>query len=386
MSTPDTRKMTNEAILLLAHGTPDVLSQMAEYLDKVTGGRPMSREVIEELQHRYAQIGLTETKPGLRDDLLPEGPPLTRWTLLQGRLLGKHLRRRVYVAMRNWHPFIAEVVEQMKADGVTHARVLCLAPQNSRTSTGLYRRALQQAVGDAFTLDFIAGWADEPDLALAFAERMWPVWAEACAVISQQLGEPTRVPILFTAHAVPCRTIMAQPVSAPSGNNPGSQRPVPADGIQDYGPAAAPDAYPVECKQTAMRIAALLAAVGLTDADWFFAFQSQGIAGAPWIGPTVPDTLAALAQAGHKGVVLQPVGFLCDHVEILYDIDIDFKQQAAELGLQLWRAASLNDSPTLTRALAAALQRPATRLDPNDIPAPPTRPGRSASRPEPVAA
>jgi ferrochelatase len=368
----------NEAILLLAHGTPDILSQMAEYLDKVTGGRPMSHEVIEELQHRYAEIGL-------RDEPLPEGPPLTKWTLLQGRMLSELLGKPVYVGMRNWHPFIADVVAQMVADGVTHARVLCLAPQNSRTSTGLYRRALMLAVGDQFPVDFIAGWADEPDLALAFAERMWPVWAEACAVTG------TRVPILFTAHAVPCRTIMSGSVSnSVSPSAPAVGAPVPENGIQNYGAVTAPDPYPVECKQTAMRIAEALRPVGLTEADWFFAFQSQGIAGAPWIGPTVPDTLAALAEAGYKGVVLQPVGFLCDHVEILYDIDIDFKQQAAELGLQLWRAGSLNDSPTLIRAVSAALERPATRLDPTPEPAParPASTGQSrpAAKPEPVAA
>ncbi len=343
------------AILLLAHGTPDKLSEMPEYLQKVTGGRPMPHEVIEELQHRYAQIGL-------REDPLPEGPPLTRWTLLQGRMLSDLLGQPVYVGMRNWHPYIADVVAQMKADGIQHARVLCLAPQNSRTSTGLYRRALMEAVGDSFTVDFIAGWADEPLLAQAFAERMWPAWAEACAVTG------TRVPILFTAHAVPCRTIMSSVPAAQVEQKPGG--PVPADGIQHYGTAQNPDPYPVECKQTALAIAAALRPVGLTDADWFFAFQSQGIAGAPWIGPTVPDTLKALADSGHKAVVLQPVGFLCDHVEILYDIDIDFKQQAADLGMQLTRAESLNDSPTLIRAIDHALHRPSTRLDPNAAPEP----------------
>ena len=330
------------AILLLAHGTPDVLSEMAAYLDKVTSGRPMSPEIIAELQHRYAEIGLRETP-------LPERPPLTRWTLRQAVLLEDEILQTVYVGMRNWHPYIADVVTQMKSDGVTHARVLCLAPQNSRTSTGLYRRALLEAVGDQFTIDFIAGWADEPLLALAFAERLWPVWAEACAATG------TRVPILFTAHAVPCRTIMSNVPSAQSEQKPGG--PVPADGIQHYGTAQKPDPYPVECKQTAMAIAAALRAVGLTDADWFFAFQSQGIAGAPWIGPTVPDTLKALAEAGHKAVVLQPVGFLCDHVEILYDIDIAFTQTAADLGLQLFRPASLNDSPTLIHALQHVLQQ-----------------------------
>jgi ferrochelatase len=362
------------AILLLAHGTPDKLSEMSEYLQNVTGGRPMPQAVVEELQHRYAQIGLTETKPGLGEDRLPEGPPLTYWTLLQARMLGELLssskhHQPVYVGMRNWHPTIADVVAQMKADGVEHARVLCLAPQNSRTSTGLYRRALMEAVGDSFTVDFIAGWADEPLLAQAFAERMWPVWAEACAATSAAAGKPIRVPILFTAHAVPCRTIMASvPAAAQPDAHPGA--PVPADGIQHYGTAQNPDPYPVECKQTAAAIAAALRPVGLTDADWFFAFQSQGIAGAPWIGPTVPDTLKALAESGHKAVVLQPVGFLCDHVEILYDIDIDFKQQAAALGMQLWRAESLNDSPTLIHAINNALHRHSTHLDPKAPPEP----------------
>jgi ferrochelatase len=346
------------AILLLAHGTPDRLSDMAAYLDKVTGGRPLSPAVVAELQHRYAQIGL-------RDDPLenrprPEDrPPLTRWTLRQAELLEEEACTTVYAAMRNWHPFIADVVAQMKADGVRHARVLCLAPQNSRTSTGLYRKALEGAIAttyedtptEALTFDFIAGWADEPLLAQAFAERLWPVWAEACAKASADAGKPVRVPILFTAHAVPCRTIMC---SAPA-SNPGvpsvatASSTAAVEGIQNYGPASAPDPYPVECKQTAAT--QLLAPVGLTERDWFFAFQSQGIAGAPWIGPTVPDTLKALASEGHKSIVLQPIGFLCDHVEILYDIDIDFKQQAAALGIELCRAESLNDSPTLIRAL-----------------------------------
>ncbi len=136
--------------------------------------------------------------------------------------------------------------------------------------------------------------------------------------------------------------------ASPSGR-PGA--PVPAEGIQNYGDRTTPDPYPVECKNTARAIAECLRPVGLTESGWFFAFQSQGVAGAPWIGPSVEDTLKAIAEQGYKGVVLQPVGFLCDHVEILYDIDIAFRETARELGLQLWRADSLNDSETLVRAL-----------------------------------
>lgn len=337
----------NAPILLLAHGTPDRLSEMAEYLRKVTNGRPMPEHVVEELQHRYAEIGL-------RDEPLPDGPPLTRWTLLQGRLLAEKLGRAVYVGMRNWHPYIADVVAQMKADGVRHAQVLCLAPQNSRTSTGLYRRALEAALretpGEPFTFEFIAGWADEPLLAQSFAERMWPAWAAACA----RAGK--RVPVLFTAHSVPCRTI--RPATSEEAARGSAARPggaPPSEGIQNYGVANAGDPYPIECKATAAAIAKCLAPVGMTDEDWIFAFQSQGVAGAPWIGPAVEDTLKALAEAGHTSVVMQPVGFLCDHVEILYDIDINFRDFGKELGLDVTRAESLNDSSTLIRGVQHVL-------------------------------
>ncbi|WP_255462495.1 ferrochelatase [Granulicella sp. WH15] len=326
--------MKPEAILLLAHGTPDTLGQMAEYLSKVTGGRQLPQSVVEELQHRYAEIGL-------RDEPLPEGPPLTHWTLEQTRLLRESLTIPVYVGMRNWQPYIADVVARMRSDGIHSFRAICLAPQNSRTSTGLYRRAATSAA-EGIEMEFISGWAEEPLLARAFADRLLPVWKEACAATG------TRVPVLFTAHSVPCRTLLPGTPSSTSDQPTRPTTPIPADGIQTYDATATPDPYPVECKQTAIRVAE---AAGLTDPDWYFAFQSQGIAGAPWIGPTVEETLKALAAEGYKGVVMQPIGFLCDHVEILYDIDIAFKATAKELGLDLWRAESLNASPILIEAL-----------------------------------
>jgi ferrochelatase len=317
--------MGKSAVLLLAHGTPDVLGEMAEYLSKVTGGRALPQEVVEELQHRYAQIGLRET-PGV------EAPPLTKWTMTQGHLLEQALDgEKVYVGMRNWHPYIADVIAQMRMDGVTHIKAVCLAPQNSRTSVGLYRRAVL-AAATGIEVEFVAGWAESPVLAEAFAERLRPVWAEACAEAGR------RVPVLFTAHSVPCRTIMTGEASV-AGARPGT----PAQ--------SSPDPYPVEAKCTAEMVADRMAAVGFGDNDWFFAFQSQGVSGGPWIGPTVEEILKAIKAEGHVGVVMQPVGFLCDHVEILYDIDIAFRETARELGLKLWRAESLNDSPVLVKAL-----------------------------------
>jgi ferrochelatase len=118
----------------------------------------------------------------------------------------------------------------------------------------------------------------------------------------------------------------------------------------------------VEAKRTAANVAALLAPVDLTAADWFFAFQSQGMSGATWIGPTVEDTLTALRQEGHSAVVIQPIGFLCDHVEILYDIDIGFRDFAAGIGVEVVRPQSLNDSPLLTAALADLARQGFARL------------------------
>jgi protoporphyrin/coproporphyrin ferrochelatase len=267
----------------------------------------------------------------LREVTGAEAPPLTKWTMTQGHLLEQMLGEKVYVGMRNWHPYIADVVAQMRMDGVTHIKAICLAPQNSRTSVGLYRRAVLAAAA-GLEVDFVAGWAESPLLAQAFAERLWPVWAEACAESGQ------RVPVLFTAHSVPCRTIMTGEASI-AGARPGTP-------MQE-----SPDPYPVEAKRTAQLVADRLAPVGFGSRDWYFAFQSQGVSGGSWIGPTVEETLKAIKEEGHVGVVMQPVGFLCDHVEILYDIDIAFREMASQLGLKLWRAESLNDSEVLVRAV-----------------------------------
>lgn len=316
-----------DAILLLAHGTPDVLSEMDAYLKLVTGGRGVPPHVVHELQERYAEIGLRE-EPTL------EGPHLTRWTLLQGRLLQERLGTPVYVGMRNWKPFISDVVEQMKADGLKKVRAICLAPQNSRTSVGLYRRALETAAAGAFEIDFVAGWSEHALLVRAFGETMR-------AAIEKARATGARIAVLFTAHSVPCRTIQA------------SAKPSEHHGMIL---ATEPDTYAIECKGTARHIAGELADI-LEEKDWFFCFQSQGLSGGPWIGPGVETLLQALKQEGYDHAVLQPVGFLCDHVEILYDIDIDFQRTAAEIGITISRAESLNDSPTLIAGLADLARR-----------------------------
>jgi ferrochelatase len=347
------------AVLLLAHGTPNVLGEMPAYLAKVTGGRALPPSVVAELQNRYEQIGLGETPA-------PEPPPLTRWTFAQSRLLEAALAAdghpmRVYAAMRNWHPFIPEVVAKMRADGITRILALCLAPQNSRTSTGLYRRDLTAAlVAEAARnpsaqkphLTFIESWSEEPSLIEAFAQRLIDTYPRACAESSAAAGTKAEsLPVLFTAHSVPCRTVQSSEAGKSSESNPFLSSRSAAEG-----PAFSPDPYPIEAKRTAALVFASAARRLPNLKKWFFAFQSQGFAGGPWIGPTVEDTLAAIAAEGHSAVVLQPIGFLSDHVEILYDIDIAFAQRARTLGLRLYRTVCLNDSPLLTEALLHVVQ------------------------------
>ena len=287
---------TKAAVLLLAHGSPGSVDEVPEFLRNVTNGRPVPVQVIEEVKHRYSSIGRS---------------PLTALTLKQGELLSGELGMPVYVGMRNWKPYIADIVASMEADQVSRAVVICLAPQNSRTSVGLYRAALGN--GLPFRFEFIDSWHDHPLLIKAFAEKLRGGRENA----SRELG--TELPAIFTAHSVPQRTI--------------------AEG----------DPYEKQSRETA---ALVVREVPLPPDAWRFAFQSQGMSGGTWLGPTVEDTILELRKAGYRGVFVQPIGFLCDHVEVLYDIDIGFRQFAEKEGMRLWRAESLNDSPLLIAALA----------------------------------
>ena len=317
--------MAKQAVLLLAHGTPETAEQIPEYLRNVVSGRPLPPSVIEEVQHRFTLVG---------------GSPLTEITMEQARLVQAELAAfgfpvPVYVGMRNWRPYIADVVRQMRADGIEEAAVICMAPQNSRTSVGLYRRAVE-AEAAGLRIDFTESWADHPLLAEAFAERLRTVERRLAA----ETGAP--VPVLFTAHSVPTRTV--QPPSEPQAG----PRLWPGQGV---------DPYAADARRTAELVAARVSEVP----RWWFAFQSQGASGGPWLGPAVEEMLQSIAAEGVKTLILQPIGFLCDHVEILYDVDRLFRDSAAELGIRLERPESLNASSLLVKAVAdvarAGLQR-----------------------------
>ena len=288
--------MSGTAVLLIAHGSPERVEDIPEFLQNISRGRPMPEAVVREVQHRYSLIGSS---------------PLTRITRQQAHSVARELGMPVYVGMRNWHPFIADALRQMTSDNVGRAVAVCLAPHNSRTSVGLYKEALASA-GAPFPIDFVEEWHDHPVLIEAFAEKLRAGWADAC----REQGES--VPVLFTAHSVPTRTV--------------------TEG----------DAYESQTRETAALVAAQAPEIG----GWSFAFQSQGMSGGEWLGPTVEDTIVKLREAGHTAVFVQPIGFVCDHVEILFDIDILFREFASERGVKLYRAESLNDSPMFARAVA----------------------------------
>jgi protoporphyrin/coproporphyrin ferrochelatase len=292
-NTPNSNK-PKDAVLLLAHGSPGSPDEVPEFLLHVTGGRGLPPKIVEEIKHRYGLIGHS---------------PLTALTYRQAALLAEQLQLPVYVGMRNWKPFIADTVRTMVTDGISRAAVICLAPQNSRTSVGLYRDAVMKNE-PSFAVEFVESWHNHPLLIKAFVEKL------RVARVNPNLHD---APVIFTAHSVPVRTL-------------------------EQG-----DPYDKQAKETAALVAA---AAGLREGQWRFAFQSQGAAGGPWAGPTVEEEIVEFKQAGYNRVLLQPVGFLADHVEVLYDIDVVFKEFAKQQGMELSRTESLNSSPFLIAALA----------------------------------
>jgi len=286
-----------QGVLLLAHGAPERLEDIASYLTLVRGGRPASPQIIDEVERRYQAIGGSS--------------PLLAWTRVQAEALERTLGIPVFFGMRNWHPFIRETMDRVRDAGLDRIAAIAMAPQFSELSVGLYIRRTEEARRDAGVTAEIR-WArsfhDEPLLIEAFAEKLEPVAA----------GRK----VLLTAHSVPEKSL--------SGGDP----------------------YDLETRATAAAVAARL---GL--ADWEFAYQSQGLTDDRWLGPTVESCLDRYAAGGIREVVVDPIGFVCDHVETLYDVDVVFHNYAAERGISLFRPEALNGSGKFTAALAEVAKR-----------------------------
>jgi ferrochelatase len=280
------------AVLLLAHGTPDSLDQMPEYLARVRGGRPPSPALLEEMGRNYAAIGGRS--------------PLTGVTRAQADALAGVLGdgTPVFVGMRNWHPFIAEAMAEAVKAGTRELLALPLAPQSSRASTGKYREAVKQALPPGVEARFVESWHLHPELVEAFAEKV-SAKSQGCDAF------------VFTAHSLPTRL------------------------LQDGDPYA---------EQVAATAAAVAQRAGL--GAYHLAWQSAGRTADEWLAPTLEQRLAELAAAGHRRVLVTPVGFVSDHTEILYDIDIQARRFAQERGLELARSESLNTAPRFIATLA----------------------------------
>jgi ferrochelatase len=278
-------------VFLLAYGTPESLDDVEPYFTHIRGGRKPSPEAVANLRERYRLVG---GRTPLKD--------LTFATAdkLQARLDAEAPGRyRVYVGMKHWHPFIAETMPHIAADGVRDVVALVLAPHYSRMSVGGYRRYVDEAnatLEQPLQMTFIERWHDHPGFRRLIADRIVAARAELPPDLRDQAL------ILFSAHSLPERIL--------SWNDP----------------------YPDELRESAAGIAGLL---GLT--DWRLCYQSAGMTGEPWLGPDILDYLEELHGEGVRAVVSAPFGFVADHLEVLWDIDREAQDKAAELGMELRR-------------------------------------------------
>jgi ferrochelatase len=297
-------------VLLMAYGGPDSLEDVEPYLLDIRGGRPTSPQLIEEVRERYQLIGG-------RSPLLD----LTRQqaTALEQALNINGSHFRTYVGMRHWRPYIRETMAQIARDGIRRLIAIPMAPHYSRMSVGAYIRKAEEAraeLGVPLEVRYVESWNDEPLYLRALAEKVREALLRFPAEVRVQ------VPIIFTAHSLPQRIL--------------------AEG----------DPYPQELMETVEGVVRQLGPV-----NWRFAYQSAGASHEPWLGPDAGAVLNELAAKGHCHMLIAPIGFVCDHVEILYDVDIVYRRQAEGLGMQLERTESLNASPLLIEALAGLVAR-----------------------------
>ena len=303
---------TSQAILLMAYGSPATLDDIEAYFTHIRGGRGPAAGQVEELRQRYRRIGGTSP---LRAITAAQADALRR------RLDGQGFDARVYVGMKHAAPFIADAVQAMVRDGVRDAVAIALAPHYSRLSVASYfSAATEAALGRGIRLRTVESWHDHPRFIAALASRV----REALA----RFAEPESVEVVFTAHSLPERILTWY------------------------------DPYPEQLRRTCELTGS---ALGLP--SWQFAYQSASHTGEPWLGPDLLDALRALAEAGRRQVVVCPVGFVADHLEVLYDIEVEAQETADRLGLRLERAPSCNDGADFIDALADLTAR-AMRGDP----------------------
>ncbi len=300
-------------VLLTAVGGPDSLDDVEPFLVDIRGGRPATPELVSEFRERYAKIGGRSPLLEISNDQASD---------LERRLNETGDAYRCYVGMRNWTPRIRDVYAKMIADGLGRIVVLPLTPYHSRRSVGAYFRAVQEAetkIAAPVDLTYVDSWNTEPALVDAFAAKM----ADGLARLAARGHRDPAV--VFTAHSLPKK-------------------------LMEEG-----DDYERELQETMRLILRRAPPVRAR-----MAYQSAGRTDEPWLGPSLDETLDALAKEGEKAVFVVPFGFISDHLELLYDLDIEAKETAEGLGMAFDRAESLNTDPRFIDAMAAAVRSAAS--------------------------
>jgi ferrochelatase len=282
------------AVVLMAYGSPERLSDVPAYYADIRGGRPIAPENLADLVERYRRLGIEDSSP------------LNAITEQTRAALEDELGLPVFTGMKHWTPRIAAAAEQALRSGAEEIVGLVLAPHYSALSIAGYREHLQRALDGRAELRFVESWHEEPGFVELLADRV----------------RGTEAHVVFTAHSLPAR-------------------------ILELG-----DPYEDQLLETARLVAE---AAGLD--DWSFSFQSESPTGEPWLGPDILDHLESLRRQGIERVLVCPVGFVSDHLEIRWDLDVEAKEKAGELGMQLERIDMPNADPTFVRTLAGIVRR-----------------------------
>ena len=300
-------------VLVMAYGGPDSLDDIEPYLLDVRGGRPTSPELVEEIRERYALIGGRS--------------PLLAITRAQAQELENRLNAsngptfRAYVGMRHWFPYIREAVARIVADGIHDVVAVCMAPHFSRMSIGADVRKVEEARearAPDLRVRFVQSWHDHPLLVEAIADKVRTAHERFPAEAREQAR------IVFTAHSLPAN-------------------------ILEQG-----DPYDKQLRETASLVAQRLS---LPPEQWLFCYQSAAAGSVRWLGPAIEDVVVELAEQGVEHILVAPIGFVADHVEILYDIDVVCRELAEKRGVRLERTESQNTSPAFIAALADVVRR-----------------------------
>ena len=306
-----------QAVLLIAFGGPSAPQEIRPFLERVTRGIPIPPERLDEVAHHYEAVGGKS--------------PLNEITFRQAEALQKLLNDQgaplpVYVGLRNAAPFFAETLEQMRNAGVKRALGFILSSHRTEASWERYQKNFadaRAAIGaGAPAIDYCGGWHDHPLFIQTWLESLQTAFAKVAVEQSDS------TPLIFTAHSLPAAMASRSPY--------------------------------VEQLSTSAR----MIAGALGRAHWTLAYQSRsGKPGDPWLEPDVNETVRQLAAAGAREVVIAPIGFVCDHVEVLYDLDIEARKSAKDLHVNLVRASCPNDHPTFVRMIASVIEARARAED-----------------------